>query len=1202
MRVKKGADFAILNQKEMGIDWKRSKERLLELMRRRILILDGATGTMIQRYTLPDSDFNGDKGNNDILNITRPDIIASIHREYIEAGADIIETNTFSGNVISQAEYECRDSVYEINYRGALIAKEAAMGSGAFVAGAMGPTIKMLSFSPDVNRLQYREVNFDQMRSAYTLQAAALMDGGVDLFLVETIYDGLNAKAALSAIEEQKRRRGVDIPVFVSATINDKSGRLLNGQQIESLYTALSHYDITAFGLNCSFGALDLMPFIEQVAEKFFFGRGVPVATLLYPNAGLPNEMGQYNETPEFTAECIKKVAQKGVINIAGGCCGTTPDHIRAIKEALEGVAPRRLEGRENPLSKELWVSGLDALQIERERNNFVNIGERTNMAGSAKFAKLIREEDYAGAAKIAGKQIEEGATVIDINTDDAMTDSASNMENFLRYIGNDPDIARVPFMIDSSNWETLLVGLKNCAGKAIVNSLSLKEGEEEFVRKATEVYRLGAALVVMAFDEKGQAVTFERKIEICSRAYDILTKRVGFASCDIIFDVNILTIATGIEEHDNYAVDFIRAVRWIKQNLKGCRTSGGVSNLSFAFRGNNKVREAMHSVFLYHAIAAGLDMAILNPSMLQIYDRIEPELLHTVEAVVLNDASLLKRNLPVGETPTDLLIELAKRIKEREGSAADREKSTLQNSPQWRDRPLVERIEYALVKGISDFMEEDMREALLKYSSPIDIVQGPLMEGMERVGNLFGEGKMFLPQVVKSAKAMKVAVSILQPEIEASRSSVPASGRGVVVIATVKGDVHDIGKNIVGIVLSCNNFEVIDLGVMVDNEKIINTAIEHKADIIGVSGLITPSLEQMEELCRQMESRKEEILERVGHPIILNVGGATTSSLHTAVRLAPLYSHCVVHGHDASKTAAICKRLMTSDRYIAQIKAEQHRLREEYGRSRLKFYPLEKAREMAARFPEESFKQAERYGKENFFAADITLGDLVPYIDWTPFFNFWGFKGRYPQLLYGEQSSQTEELFGQAMDKIAELSLSGGIDVGAIVKFYNGYSKDETLYILREGADSEVAAEIEMPRQLDSNSSFRSAADYFPHYPKSTHVGLMVVKAEITRKGDAEGKDFDSLLMGSLAARFAEAAANWATGQLSFGQHVVRAAIGYDMVPDHAVKRILFALTDAERRLGVTLTESNAIIPSTSICAILIGHENAEYFDIKKR
>ena len=1058
-------------------------------------------------------------------------------------------------------------------------------------------------------------VRKQKLREAYSLQVEALLDGGVDLLIVETVYDGLNAKAALYAIEQEKRRRGVDIPVFVSATVNDKSGRLLSGQQIEALYVALSHYDITAFGLNCSFGASDLMPFLEQIAEKSFSGRGIAAATMLYPNAGLPNEMGQYDEQPEFTAGCIRQLADKGLINIAGGCCGTTPEHIKTIRKALEGVAPRRFGERKNPLADELWIAGLDDLLIDREKNNFVNVGERTNMAGSARFAKLIREGNFAGAADIARRQIEDGATVIDINTDDAMTDSAANMETYIRYISNDPDIAKVPFMIDSSDWNTILAGLKNCTGKAIVNSLSLKEGEQEFERKAAEVFRMGAALVVMAFDEEGQAVTFERKTEICSRAYRILTERVGFRPCDIIFDVNVLTVATGIEEHDNYAVDFIRAVKWIKENLKGCKTSGGVSNLSFAFRGNNRVREAMHSVFLYHAIEAGLDMAIVNPSMLQIYDEIEPELLHAVEAVVLNDKTLAGKELPDGLTPTDNLVELARRIKE--GEQGETPSATeAPRMPQWREKPLEERIEYALVKGITEYMAEDMHEALSKYSMPIEIVQGPLMSGMDRVGALFGEGKMFLPQVVKSAKAMKEAVAVLQPSIEASTGNSSGRGRGVAVLATVKGDVHDIGKNIVSIVLACNGFEVVDLGVMVENGRIIEAAIEHDADIIGVSGLITPSLEQMEELCRMMEERKGEILEKTGHPIAVNVGGATTSALHTAVKLAPLYSYCVVHGHDASATAGICKRLMTSPEYVEQIKREQQRLRDEYGARKLSFHTLEQARALAKRFPLESFRQAGRYGQDNFFAGDIALNELVPYIDWTPFFNFWGFKGKYPKLLYegGESAEKAEELFGQAMERIANLSVTDEIKVGATVRFYDAYSKDETVYLLenekehpeqREGlylaGERKVIAEIHMPRQLESRSECRSAADYFPEYPYTSRLGVMVVKAEVCNEEPERGKDFESLLDSSLAARFAEAAALWVTGQISFGQHVVRAAIGYDMIPDHAVKKVAFELTDAQERLGVELTESFAIKPSTSICALLIGHDKAEYFDIKK-
>ncbi|MBQ3522513.1 MAG: homocysteine S-methyltransferase family protein, partial [Bacteroidales bacterium] len=649
------------------------KRDVLQRLKEKILILDGAMGTMLQRENLSSEDFKGGAGNNDILNITRPDIIEKIHREYIEAGADIIETNTFSSNSISQQEYGCADLVYEMARKGAEIARKAAAGTSVLVAGSMGPTIKMLSFSPDVNRPEYRPVDFDTMAQAYKEQVRGLVDGGADLLLVETVYDGLNAKAALYAIEQVKMEKGCEIPVMVSATINDRSGRLLSGQRVDALYTALSHYDIISFGLNCSFGAAELLPFMEQLANEAFEGKGIPCALSMYPNAGLPNELGQYDETPVFTAKCVKEVALKGLLNIAGGCCGTTPDHIRAIKEALDGVAPRRVPEKEEAGAEcggsgdDLWVSGLETLLINKEKNNFINVGERTNVAGSAKFAKLIRAKEYAQAADIARKQIEDGATIIDINMDDAMLDSAHEMATFIRYISNDPDIAKVPFMIDSSDWNTILAGLKNSTGKCIVNSLSLKEGEEEFVRKAKEIYLLGAAVIVMAFDEQGQAVTYERKIEICSRAYKILTETVGFAPQDIIFDVNILTVATGLDEHNAYAVDYIRAVEWIKANLAGCKTSGGVSNLSFAFRGNNKVREAMHSVFLYHAIKAGLDMAIVNPSMLQVYDEIEPQLLKRVEAVVLNDVELLGDEKENYASHVEALIELAESIKQEE-------------------------------------------------------------------------------------------------------------------------------------------------------------------------------------------------------------------------------------------------------------------------------------------------------------------------------------------------------------------------------------------------------------------------------------------------------------------------------------------------------------------------------------------------------
>lgn len=870
------------------------KEKIQDAARSRILILDGAMGTAIQQYGLTEEAFRGEefrghsvplKGDNDILNLTCPEVIREIHRAYIAAGADIITTNTFNSNAISQEEYRLTESVYRLNREGARIAREEADaaegGHTVYVAGSMGPTSRTLSLSPDADRPEYRPVDFDTLAATYEEQAEGLIDGGADLLLVETVFDGLNAKAALYAIERVQRRKRTALPVMLSATVNDKSGRTLTGQSLDALYTAVAHYPLFAFGLNCSFGATDLLPFIQAL------DREVECLLSVYPNAGLPNEMGAYDESPALTADCLRQMAEQGRVNIAGGCCGTTPAHIAAIRQALAGVPPRRLP----EFPRVLAVSGLERVIVDKEHYNFVNVGERTNVAGSAKFAKLIRAKAYEEAAQIARRQIEDGASVIDINMDDAMLDSAAEMETFVRYISNEPDIARAALMIDSSDWGTLLAGLKNAQGKCIVNSISLKEGEDSFVEKAREIRRLGAAVVVMAFDEQGQAVTYERKIEICARAFRLLQEQAGFRAEDIIFDANILAVGTGMEEHNRYAADYIRAVAWIKKNLPGCRTSGGVSNLSFAFRGNNPVREAMHSVFLYHAIRAGLDMAIVNPGMLQVYDEIEPHLLQAVEDVVLDRRP----------DATERLIEVAEEIKGRQAAAQGRT-----TAEEWRGRPLAERLAYALAKGRTEYLERDLQEALEAYGSAVAVIEGPLMQGMEQVGALFGEGKMFLPQVVKSAKVMKSAVELLQPEIEKSnqeKKQTPVQ-RPRILLATAKGDVHDIGKNIVHSVLTCNNYEVIDLGVMVENRRIVEAAREYGADIIGVSGLITPSLSEMEGLC--------EALQREGLNIPLIVGGATTSSVHTAVKLAPKYGYCVVHGGDASRTATLVKRLLT--------------------------------------------------------------------------------------------------------------------------------------------------------------------------------------------------------------------------------------------------------------------------------------------------
>ena len=1133
----------------------------------RIYILDGATGTALQQFRLTEADFRGEefarhpiplKGNNDVLNITRPDVIRQVHQNYIDAGADIIETNTFNANAISQTEYGCTEWVERFNLEGARLAKEVASACKEreiYVAGSIGPTDKSLTLAPDPDQPTYRIVNFDTLANAYAGQVAALIEGGVDLLLVETIYDGLNAKAALYAIAKVQEEKGTNLPVMLSATVNDKSGRTLTGQSLEALFTSLSHYPILSFGLNCSFGAKELHHFLRELAPR------IPCYISIYPNAGLPNEMGEYDESPEFTALCLQNMAKEGLINIAGGCCGTTPDHIRAIANALKDIPPRKVP---TP-THQLKVSGLDTVVVDKELNNFINIGERTNVAGSAKFARLIREKNYTEAATIARKQIEAGASIIDINMDDAMLDGTAEMERFVRIISNEPDIAKAAFMIDSSKWGTILAGLKNTQGKCIVNSISLKEGEEEFLYKAKEIQRLGAAVVVMAFDEEGQATTFQRKIDICQRAYNLLTTQAGFTPENIIFDVNILAIGTGIEEHNNYAVDYIEAVRWIKQNLKGCRTSGGVSNLSFSFRGNNTVREAMHSVFLYHAIRAGLDMAIVNPAMLQVYDEIDPVLLKAVEDVVLN------------RTPeaTETLLSLAEKYKETKG-----EVKTVQQE-EWRNHSLEERLGHALIKGITDYLTDDLQEALTQYTSPVEIIEGPLMKGMERVGQFFGEGKMFLPQVVKSAKVMKEAVHILQPEIERHN----ASGQNItrrprVVIATVKGDVHDIGKNIVNIVLTCNNLEVIDLGVMVDNQSIIKAAKEHGADIIGVSGLITPSLGEMENLCELLQKEQLQI------PLI--VGGATTSTVHTAVKLAPKYDYCVVSGGDASRTVGIIKRLLSDrENYIREIKDEQENIRTLYNRHQQKQISLEEARRRAPRYDWDHVTPT-TFGEHNLLVKRLNLEDLVEKIDWTPFFHFWGFKGKYPEIIY--TNDEADRTYQAALDMLGKVIAGNEFDASIIVRFFDAYSENEDIVL-------DGQHRFTMPRQQTDLEECLSLADFvIPKEKGIGSVGLFCLKVKDDLQCN-DCHDFEHLLRESLCARLAEACAEWMQENINEGTHVIRPAFGYPTCPDHAMKKLAFDILDAPAQIGVQLTEGYSIYPSTSLCGMLISHPKAKYF-----
>ncbi len=1092
-----------------------------ELINNRILILDGATGTMLQKY--------GDT----------PDMVRRIHREYIEAGADIIKTNTFNS------------LTYQESFDGAKMAREVAdqmsslVGRRIFVAGSMGPTSKMLSLSPDVEKPEYRAISFDEMAEGYRHQTEGLIDGGADLLLIETIFDALNAKAALYAISKVQENKGTDIPVMISATINDRQGRILTGVQVEELYNILSHYPIFSFGLNCSFGASDMEPIIASLASL------LPCAVSIYPNAGLPDTLGGYPETPEITAGYIREIARKGYLNIAGGCCGTTPDHIREIAKVLKDIPPRQFPPAEN------------TRQIQE--HIFTNVGERTNVAGSRKFAKLIAEKRYEEAASIARGQIRDGATIIDINMDDAMLDSAKEMERFVRIISNDPDITKASFMIDSSDWETILAGLKNTQGKCYVNSISLKEGEEEFIRKAIEIRRLGGDVIVMAFDQEGQATTLPRRKEICQRAYNLLISKGGYSPDHIIFDPNILTVGTGISEHDTYAIDFIETVRWIKENLPGAKTSGGVSNLSFAFRGNNKVREAMHSVFLYHAIQGGLDMAIVNPSMLQLYSQIEPELLRCVEDVILNS----------DPQATERLTLLAQKIK------GDSATQNMENKGEkWREKPFEERLVHSIVSGISEYLEEDLQEAL-QYMEPLTIIEGPLLKGMEAVGEEFREGKMFLPQVIKSSKIMKQGVDFLQRSMGGPQGEEKRRSKKKIVLATVKGDVHDIGKNILSIVLSCNNLDIIDLGVMVDNSTILEAIDKHRPDYVGVSGLITPSLTYMEELCKMMEEKNLDI------PLF--IGGATTSPLHTAVKLAPNYSAPVIYTNSASDCANMINRLGTSyQETIQEICSAQHSLRELYNHSQKGKITLEQAREKRKKFPSESYRQPENFWGENMFVKGLPVEEVISYIDWTMFLSFWGFKGRYPEIIYA--NTEAEKCYESAVDLLGEIISDKSIEISVIARFFDAQSENET--IILDGRHR-----FHTSRSLSEKEGYSSIADFVPSTTSGEHsaAGLFVIKVEDLHKCD-DCKCYNHLLRESICARLAEATAIWMEKLLSEGENVIRPAFGYPSSPDHSLKQSAFELLDAEKRIGVSLTSSFAIVPTTSICGMLISHPEAKY------
>lgn len=1134
---------------------------------KRILILDGAMGTMLQRKGL--------QGNSESFNLTNPETIGEIHNEYIEAGADIITANSFSANSISQSEYNLSEKAGQMAEAAARIARKAADEAPRkiWVAGSVGPTSKSLSLAQNINDPIFRPYSFDGMAEAFEVQIRGLVKGGVDLLLFETCFDALNTKAALYAIGHIPEAS--DIPIMISASMSDRSGRTLTGQTMEAFYRSVQHCSPLSFGLNCSLGAEEMIPLIAEVASF------ATCAVSCYPNAGLPNEMGEYDETPSQMAESVRKMALAGSVNIVGGCCGTTPEHIKAVAEAVKGISPRAIPEPDDVL----YVSGLESVAVDR-KNNFTNVGERTNVAGSRKFAKLIAAGDYETGLQIAAGQIENGAGIIDINMDDAMLDSRLEMEKFLRYVSNDPAVAKAAIMIDSSHWETLVTGLKNAQGKCIVNSISLKEGEEIFIEKAREINALGAAIIVIAFDEEGQATTYDRKVEICRRAYSLLTSKVGVRPCDIIFDVNVLPVGTGIPEHSRYGIDFIEAVRWIKRNLPGCRTSGGISNLSFSFRGNNEVREAMHSVFLYHAISTGLDMGIVNPGMLKVYDEIEPELLRCVEDVILD----------LDDEATERLIEKAAGILGEKDSAngksgaggcpgASTGSATGQSGHPSGAEPaeatVEERLVRALVKGDSSGLESDIKECLTKYEKPVQIIDGPMMSGMARVGELFGAGKMFLPQVVKSAKTMKNAVALLQPYIE-ERGGESEVKKPRIVFATVKGDVHDIGKNITEIVLSCNGFEIVDLGVMVPKETILEKAAECSADLIGVSGLITPSLYQMEEICKEMTAR--------GLDTPLLVGGAAASALHTAVRLAPLYGH-VFYGQDASASAVLANQLIT-DREgteAAEHKKQEH-LRELYAQSSQKkagHKPVEP-------FQAFSFIKGEPFG--NISGKRLGIEEVEPFFDWNMFAAIWGIKS-------GTGHDELRKLRADAHKEIDRLKNGNACRITISARFDGCHSEGDDI----------VSKDFRLPMLRQEGE--RSLADFVPpkEYGFESPMGMFAisVRTESHPSGcdcPACGTEYGPMLTRAVRLTLAEAASEWLSRHIHkelpsefSGAKVIKPAAGYSSCPDHTLKRDILRLLPESERLGITLLDSCAMIPDASICGLIFIHPEATYPEIRR-
>ena len=1185
-----------------------------EELEKRILIIDGAMGTMIQRYILTEEDFRGErfknhpcdvKGNNDLLNLTRPDIIKAIHTEYLKAGTDIIETNTFSTQRISLADYQMEELDYEMSFEGAKIAKEAVNefmaanpGRKCYVAGAVGPTNRTLSISPDVNDPGYRALTFDELVDAYYVQIRGLVDGGSDVLLIETIFDTLNAKAAIYAIKKYEEVIGRKIEIMISGTITDASGRTLSGQTVEAFLNSVVHAKPLSIGFNCALGAKDMRPHIEELSAK----AGCYVSA--YPNAGLPNEFGAYDEMPHETAHLVEDFIQHGFVNIVGGCCGTTPDHIGCIAEKAKGIEPRKIP----EIDEFLRLSGLEPVAITPQ-SIFVNIGERTNITGSPKFSKLILNGDFEAALTVARQQVEGGAQVIDVNMDEGMIDSEAAMTKFLNLIASEPDISKLPIMVDSSKWTVIEAGLKCLQGKGIVNSISLKEGEDKFRESARKIMTYGAAVVVMAFDEQGQADSFERRKEICKRSYDILVNEIGFPAQDIIFDPNILTVATGLEEHNNYAVDFINATRWIKENLPHAKVSGGVSNISFSFRGNNTVREAMHSAFLYHAIKAGLDMGIVNAGMLEVYQEIPPELLVLVEDVLLNRR----------DDATERLVEFADTIKSKG-------KEIVRNE-EWRKESVESRLSHALVKGIIEYLDADVEEARQQYPRPIHVIEGPLMDGMNIVGDLFGAGKMFLPQVVKSARVMKKAVAYLLPFIEQEKLDNPDqdqnSSAGRVLMATVKGDVHDIGKNIVGVVLACNNFEIIDMGVMVPAQDIIKKAKEVKADIIGLSGLITPSLDEMVHFAKEME--------REGFTIPLIIGGATTSRIHAAVKVAPNYSGPAIHVLDASRSVTVCSTLMnkdTRDDYISGIRAEYDKAREAHlnKRSDKRFKTIQEARDQNFKIDTSLVAPAPKFTGTRVF-ENYPLEELVPYIDWTPFFQTWELRGSYPRILEDKVvGDEARKLFEDAKALLKRIVDNKLLTAKAVIGFWPAQTVGDDIVLDVEGKEVVIHTLRQQAEKTDGNPYYAlsdfiagketGVPDYFGGFALTTGIGCDELVAEF----EANYDDYNSIMAKALADRLAEAFAErmhelvrkdywgYASEEHLSNEDLIkeeyegiRPAPGYPACPEHTEKGTLFALLDAENKIGLHLTESYAMYPTAAVSGFYFAHPQSKYFGLGK-